>query len=218
MGHLSKMTFNNSQEAFEYYYPIINQYGVMHSGCKSLFNVGFEILDPLDNLIGTPWRKWNAGYAEYEWEWYLSQNPNADEIAKKASIWKNMQDENGNVQSNYGWQINRNNQLDKVIQKLRDNKETRHAVLSIYDGKEIDNYKYDTPCTLALQFYIHNDYLNMSVMIRINDLVYGFCNDQYTFSKYQDLIASQLDLSVGTYYHFTNNLHIYPRHFDMDKI
>lgn len=211
------MTFNNSQAAFEYYYNYIINYGVKYAGCKTLFNVGFEIQNPMDNEINTPWRKWKKDYADYEWDWYLSENPNAEAISERASIWKSMMDENGNVQSNYGWQLSRNNQLQKVIDKLRNEPDTRQAVVSIYDGKEIDNYSKDTPCTLGLQFYIFDGCLNMSVMMRSNDLVYGFCNDQYTFSKYQEKIANELNLKVGTYFHFVNNMHIYPRHWDLES-
>jgi thymidylate synthase len=51
--------------------------------------------------------------------------------------------------------------------------------------------------------------LNMSVLMRSNDLWYGFCNDQFCFSKLQIDIADILQLEVGTYYHFAHNLHLY---------
>jgi thymidylate synthase len=53
--------------------------------------------------------------------------------------------------------------------------------------------------------------------MRSNDLVYGFCNDQYCFSKLQELVANRLNAQVGTYYHFAQNFHIYNRHFYMNK-
>ena len=98
------MAFKNAQQAFEHYYNFIMDYGLDYNGTKAVFNLGFIIENPLDNHIKTTWRKWKADYAEYEWQWYLSGNPNADEIAKKAKIWSLMQDENGNVNSNYGYQ------------------------------------------------------------------------------------------------------------------
>jgi len=45
--------------------------------------------------------------------------------------------------------------------------------------------------------------------MRSNDLWYGFCNDQYCFSMMQQMVADRLNLPVGTYYHFANNLHLY---------
>ena len=126
-------------------------------------------------------------------------------------------DENGNVNSNYGWQWLRNEQLNKIIDKLKKDKYTRQAVISIYDGKEIDKYNYDTPCTLAIHFQYFNNKLNMTVFMRSNDLVYGFCNDQYCFSNLLKLVSDALEMVPGEYYHFVSNLHIYKRHFNLLK-
>jgi len=188
---------------------MINSIGKDFSDTKALFNVGFEILDPLDNIINTKFRKWNHTYAKREWDWYLSGNPNAQVISKFAPIWSKMMDSDGNVRSNYGWQWRRNAQLEKVIDKLKSNNLTRQATISIYDGKEIDTYHKDTPCTYAVQFTILNNKLNMAVLMRSNDMWYGFCNDQYCFSKLLELVANEVKIEVGTYYHFAHNLHLY---------
>lgn len=209
-------SYNNAQEAFEELYQLINKDGYESAGTKIFYNVGIEILNPIDNEIKTQWRKWKKNYAQYEWEWYLSANPNAEEISQKASIWKGLMDEFGNVNSNYGYQWSRGNQLTRVIEMLKNIPTTRKASISIYDGKELDKYSLDTPCTYAVNFYIDKDNkLSMQVMMRSNDLVFGFCNDQYCFSKLQEHVANQLNLEVGTYFHFACNMHIYERHYNI---
>lgn len=202
------MKFDNANKAFEYYYEIINKEGVLYANTKALFNQGFYIKNPLDNSINSSFRNWNLKYAEYEWQWYLNANPNAEEISKRAPIWISHMDKNGDVRSNYGWQWNREDQLTKVIEKLKI-KDNRQAVLSFYDGKEIDTYQYDTPCTMSVHFQIINKELCMTVNMRSNDLWFGFCNDQYCFSRLQELIAKKLNIKIGWYYHFASNLHIY---------
>jgi thymidylate synthase len=209
-------SYNNAQEAFEELYRLINKDGYESAGTKIFYNVGIQIMNPLDNEIKTSWRKWKKTYAEYEWNWYLSANPNAEEISEKASIWKALMDESGNVNSNYGYQWSRGNQLSRVIQMLKIMPTTRKASISIYDGKELDKYSLDTPCTYAVNFYIDKDNkLSMQVMMRSNDLVYGFCNDQYCFSKLQQYVANELNLEIGTYFHFACNMHIYKRHYNI---
>jgi len=184
-------------------------------GNKALFNVGFYITNPALNDIkdSRVERKWSVEYAEAEWQWYCSGDRNIKKLGelygKVPAIWKRMADKNGNVNSNYGWQWKRNHQLDLVISLLKDNPETRQAAISIYDGKEINDYANDTPCTYAVQFTVLNGKLNMSVVMRSNDLWYGFCNDQYQFSCLQMYVAYELNLPVGTYYHFAHNLHLY---------
>jgi thymidylate synthase len=99
--------------------------------------------------------------------------------------------------------------LNHVIRLLRNDTETRQAAISIYDAKEWDKYTYDTPCTYAVQFTILHGKLDMSVLMRSNDLWYGFCNDQYQFSNLQMYVAQKLDIPVGIYYHYAHNLHLY---------
>jgi len=205
--------FNNADSAFDYYKSQILNYGINFDNTKALFNVGFTIENPMDNHISCEQRNWKQDYAEAEWQWYLTGDRNIykleDLYGKVPEIWKRMADSNGDVNSNYGWQWERNDQLDKVIKLLSDNPKTRQAAISIYDAKEIKSYKYDTPCTYAVQFTILDNKLNMCVTMRSNDLWYGFCNDQYCFSKLQKLVADEVGWPVGTYFHFAHNLHLY---------
>ena len=205
--------FYNANEAFEYFYKTISKHGIKFADTRALFNIGFTIHRPMLNNIITEKRKWSKEYAEAEWQWYLSGDPNINKLGeiygKIPGIWKRMADNKGNVNSNYGWQWQRNKQLAKVINLLKREKYTRQATISIYDGKEIDKYTNDTPCTYAVQFTIVDNRLNMCVTMRSNDLWYGFCNDQYCFSKLQELVAKEINMDIGSYYHFAHNLHIY---------
>ena len=205
--------FRNENEAYEYLHDRIIQDGIDFANTKALFNVGFYITDPLDNKIINRERNWKQEYAEAEWQWYLSGNRNISELGKlygkTPEIWKRMADDKGNVNSNYGWQWQRNAQLDMVIEMLKQKPETRQATISIYDGKEITDYAHDTPCTYAVQFTIVHGRLDMCVTMRSNDLWYGFCNDQYCFSMLQGLVAHELNVEPGVYYHFAHNMHLY---------
>ena len=205
--------FETANEAYEYLQDAIIQHGTDFGDTKALFNVGFYILNPLANTITNKERKWNLEYARAEWQWYLSGDRNITKLGKIYGkippIWIKMADDEGNVNSNYGYQWQRKRQLDAVVRKLKMDKDTRQACVSIYDGKEMYKYDNDTPCTYAVQFTIVNNKLDMCVTMRSNDLWYGFCNDQYQFSMLQQLVASRLDLPVGVYYHFAHNMHLY---------
>jgi len=212
-----KNRFENADEAFDYFLDKIRCDGIEFGDTKALFNVGFTLENPRDMLIFNKERDWNREYAEAEWQWYLSGDRNihklGDLYGKVPPIWTRMADEDGNVNSNYGWQWNRNNQLEKVITMLSNElhhlQSTRQAAISIYDGKEIHAYDNDTPCTYAVQFTILNGKLNMAVVMRSNDLWFGFCNDQYCFASLQMLVAYELGIECGEYYHYAHNLHLY---------
>lgn len=210
---INNKKFETANEAYEYLHDAIIQHGTDFGDTKALFNVGFYITNPLANAIINKERKWNMEYAEAEFQWYLSGDRNITKLGriygKIPPIWIKMADTNGNVLSNYGWQWQRQNQLTKIIRMLQDNPDTRQACISIYDGKEINDYRYDTPCTYAIQFTMLHGKLDMCITMRSNDLWYGFCNDQYCFSELQKMIANEIGVEVGVYYHFAHNMHLY---------
>lgn len=207
--------FYNADSAFSYFLNEIRCNGIEFGDTKALFNVGFTIEHPTDMMILNGERQWNREYADAEWQWYLSGDRNINKLGdiygKIPPIWKRMADKDGNVNSNYGWQWKRNEQLDNVIAMLESNPDTRQAAISIYDAKEINDghYQNDTPCTYAVQFTILNNKLNMAVVMRSNDLWFGFCNDQYCFASLQMLVAYELGIECGEYYHYAHNLHLY---------
>ena len=154
------------------------------------------------------------GYEYHEFEILnKSEDRNIDKLGeiygKIPAIWERMADDNGDVNSNYGWQWGRNDQIDYVVDLLKNQKDTRQAAISIYDCKEHDKFTFDTPCTYAIQFTIVHGRLNMCVTMRSNDLWYGFCNDQYQFSMLQEMISLELKIEPGVYYHFAHNMHLY---------
>ena len=210
---INNKVFRNANEAYEYLHDRIIQEGIDFGNTKALFNVGFYITDSQDNKIINKERNWKYDYAEAEWKWYLSEDRNINKLGeiygKIPEIWKRMADNDGNVNSNYGWQWGRNDQIDMVVAKLKHEKDTRQACISKNDGKEISDYAFDTPCTHAIQFTIVHGRLDMCVTMRSNDLWYGFCNDQYCFSKLQDMISLELEVEPGVYYHFAHNMHLY---------
>ncbi len=208
-----KIHFESANEAYEYLHDQILQRGISFDDTKAIFNVGFYLTNPTLREITNKERKWSIDYAEAEWQWYLSGDSNISKLGeiygKVPEIWKRMANDSGEVNSNYGWQWMRNNQLGLIVDMLKKDPETRRAAISIYDAKEMCYYRNDTPCTYAVQFTIIGGALCMSVYMRSNDLWYGFCNDQYQFSNLQQLVAAMLDIEIGWYYHHAHNMHLY---------
>ena len=161
--------FKRANHAYEYYHDKIIREGVEFGDTKALFNVGFYLENPMENTIENEERGWNLTYAKAEWSWYLSGDRNIKKLGKiygkVPEIWKRMADVDGKVNSNYGWQWQRNGQIDYVVDLLLNQPDTRQAAISIYDCKEHDTFTFDTPCTYAVQFTIVDNKLNMSVVM-----------------------------------------------------
>ena len=210
------MLYKNATDAFELLFSDINTNGESFAGTKAKFNVSFTLMDPSDKVITTPERKFNLNYAEYEWLWYLKGDRDAKQISEKAKIWKQMMvPGTTNVVSNYGYFWNYNDQLKRVINELKTNPETRKAIIVHYLLHELEMYKYDTPCNVALNFYIRNERLHLTIFARSIDLWFGFGNDQYCFAKLMEKISLETNYKIGHMNWHITNLHIYPRHYDM---
>ena len=129
-------SFWNAEDAFVYLYDKISKHGVKFADTRALFNVGFTLIRPEQRMITDEKRNWKLNYAEAEWQWYLSGDRNIRELGEiygtVPMIWQRMADDDGNVNSNYGWQWKRGCQIDKVVDILKGYRETRQACISIY--------------------------------------------------------------------------------------
>jgi thymidylate synthase len=202
---------------FEQNYHYVNSYGRSFAGTKAVFNKSFTVTNPLDRVVTTKSRGFKQDYAEYEWEWYLNGDRDATEISERAKIWKNMMvPDTTEVNSNYGYFWKYKDQLYKqVIDELKQNPQSRRAIVVHYDLNELERYKYDTPCNVTLNFFIEDEKLHLTVFARSIDLWFGLCNDFYTFSKLMELVSENLsNIPIGTMHWFITNLHIYERHYN----
>jgi thymidylate synthase len=203
------MRFKTATDAFECYYKYITLWGRPYQDTLAIFNRSFTIINPFKRIITTPWRNFSESYAQREWEWYTSGDRSVESIAKFAPMWNKMADESRQVWSNYGWWWHLNAQLEQVIKMLQDDMNTRRAIVVHYNPMWLPEYNKDTPCNLVLNFYVADDELNLTVFARSIDLWFGFCNDQYQFSKLLELVGARLNMPVGQLHYFITNLHLY---------
>lgn len=104
-------------------------------------------------------------------------------------------------------------QLPRMIDRLRDDVDTRQAVVTIWDPLH-DLYEdglKDYPCTNHMHFMIRDGKLDLHVLMRSNDVWWGLAHDVFQFTQLQLTVAAVLDLPVGRYFHHANSLHFYER-------
>ena len=182
-----------------------------------LLNQSITIDDVCQINIYNPKRKFNVRYALLEFMWYLSMDPKVRNIGKAASIWKDIQDDEGKVESNYGLYVFGEN-WEWIVTELESDPESRRAVISIYDNSHKHSNYRDHPCTMSLQFLIRNERLHLIWNMRSSDLVFGFCNDMFCAGMILQLMLNELDemdLRLGDITFNLGSLHIYERHFKM---
>lgn len=173
----------------------------------------------------------NEDWAKREVAWYKSMSLDVNDIPGEApQIWKQVADNNGFINSNYGWCIyskENGNQFENVVEELVTNPFSRRAVM-IYTRPSIwseydTNGRSDFICTNTVQYVIRKNKLHALVYMRSNDAIYGFKNDLY----WQQLVHSELlnrlntvmeiPVELGTIIWNAGSLHVYEKHFHLVK-
>ena len=193
---------------------------------KEVLYRNIKISDPTDLLIVYPSRKFSGMYAKAEWLWYLSGDRNVTNIGKLAVIWDMIKDINCEVESNYGEYLfdhttkTSSSQWGWIMKELKQDPDSRRATVAINQPKHKGKNALDIPCTQYMQFFIRENKLHLGVCMRSNDIVYGFCNDVFTFCLFQQMMYNELrktykELELGNYFHHAGSMHIYDKHFEM---
>jgi thymidylate synthase len=103
------------------------------------------------------------------------------------------------------------NQWEKVVELLSSqDRDSKRAVIQIFDPSEwLIQDNQDVSCTLALQFLVRENKLYLLCSMRANDAFRGMLSDIFSFTFLQELMARQLDLELGDYYHNVGTFHLY---------
>lgn len=173
-----------------------------------------HIDNPRGRLAFEESRKFNIIYAIVE---SLMISDFADNVTYFEKFNKNMRTFSDNgvyLHGNYGRRVS--NYLDSIINKLKNDKDSRQAIVSIYDNKYDCYYTgKDTPCTLSLHFLIRDNKLNMITYMRSNDIIWGVPYDIFMFTTLQEVIANTLEIDLGYYRHVPSSLHVYKEHYEV---
>jgi thymidylate synthase len=108
----------------------------------------------------------------------------------------------------------KNDQFIKVIEKLKSDKDSRQAIMTIFDPRIDYVETKDVPCTVMFHFMIRKNKLNMNVYMRSNDVILGHVIDVFVFTMIQEVIANELGIEMGEYNHIVGSLHLYETDFE----
>lgn len=108
-------------------------------------------------------------------------------------------------------------QLGYVCDSIINDEDTRQAVMTIW--RERPGQSKDIPCTVAMQFLLRENELNMVTTMRSQDIVLGFTYDVFTFSMVAAAVQRILhergrEVTLGTLFVNAGSLHLYESHYE----
>jgi thymidylate synthase len=195
---------------------------------KEMCDVALVVENPLSCLYENQYRSSQYKYIAAEFLWYFMGRNDVDYISKYAKFWQSIQNEDGTVNSSYGYLLfnNKNDhgltQYQWALESLVKDMDSRQAVLHFNLPIHQRHSNKDFVCTMYGIFQIRENRLNFTVHMRSNDVILGLPTDIAFFATLQSQMLSHLrahgaytDLELGTYTHIANSFHIYERHFDL---
>lgn len=181
-----------------------------------LQNRVIELEHPLERCIVAPGRRNNIFATIAETMWVLAGRSDIRLLSLYLPRAKDFSDDGYTWRAGYGPRL-RNwggvDQLFAVARLLRVDRNTRRAVMSIFDPAEDFVESRDIPCNNWIHCYIRDEALHMNVAVRSNDIMWGFSGiNTFEWSVIQEILAYWTGARVGTATFFVSSLHLYSRH------
>jgi len=149
--------------------------------------------------------------------WILAGSNRLDFIQHYIPSYDEFSDDKKTIYGAYGPRLfgkTPNDQVARVIQLLKDKRDSRQAVLQLFDRTDTLESHKDVPCTCTLQFMVRDSRLHMLTSMRSNDAWLGLPHDVFTFTMLQELVARSVGIELGEYKHAVGSLHLYDEHHD----
>lgn len=179
---------------------------------KEMLQVTVEIAYPRYRLGWHPQRHYSLPFALAEAIQLFDNDKKLAPIQFINSRIKRFSDDGETLYGAYGPRLTP--YFTHVIEKLKKDKDSRQVILPIIRQYDIEKEATNNyPCTISLQFAIRKNTLFMFTQMRSNDFVWGFPYDVFMFTCLQEIIANELGIDVGPYYHTTSSLHVYEETF-----
>lgn len=184
----------------------------------------WEITNPRMRSCEVIGRWKNLGFQLAECLWILAGKNDLAMLQHYVPYYNGFSDDGFTLSGAYGkrlrnWNSSGNeiDQLQCVYEKLLSDKDSRQAVMVIFNPSLDYKKTCDVPCTNWFHFSVRNGKLNLTVVMRSNDAIWGSPYNLYNFMTIQEVMAGWLGIEVGEYRHIVDCLHVYKNKVEVIK-
>ncbi|MGD8782419.1 MAG: thymidylate synthase [Ignavibacteria bacterium] len=156
--------------------------------------------------------------------WYLSGENHIRNLRKHTKIWDAWADEDGNLETAYGyywrhfpsaqkdkdgnWVVTEIDQIQYVIDEIKRNPNSRRLIVTAWEpGNAI--YSKLPPCHYTFAFNVSEGKLNCHLNQRSGDIALGIPFNLAAYSLLTQIIAQETGLQLGQFSHTIIDAHIY---------
>ncbi len=160
----------------------------------------------------------------HELLWFLRGETNVRSLQEAGvRIWNEWADAEGNLGPVYGkqwrsWSSPRGpiDQIQNLIDQLRDNPESRRLIVCSWNVGEVDQMALP-PCHCLFQFYVANQTLSCQLYQRSADVFLGVPFNIASYALLLQMVAQVTGLRPGTFVHTLGDAHLYINHLEQAR-
>jgi hypothetical protein len=178
----------------------------------------WALTNPRNRVLINPVRDANPFFHVMEFIWMMSGEREIDWVTQFSKNYGNYA-ENG---QGYGfrwrnfWQ---HDQIFYVIENLKKDPNTRRAVLEMWSPSDLEHTGIEVPCNTHIYFRKLNGKLDMTVLNRSNDIIWGALGANVVhMTMLHELVAFGAGIPLGTYRAISNNAHVYQNLPNREKL
>jgi len=173
-------------------------------------------------LLTTKKMEWKS--LLHEVLWYLSGENHIRNLRKHTKIWDAWADENGNLETAYGyywrhfpsaqkdengnWAVEEVDQIKYVIDEIKKNPNSRRLVVTAWEPGNATKSKLP-PCHYSFAFNVNDGKLNCHLTQRSGDIALGIPFNLAAYSILTQILAQEVNLELGFFAHTIIDAHIY---------
>jgi hypothetical protein len=169
-------------------------------------------------LLGHSGRALNPYLALVEACWVLSGQNSVVPLATVVRSYRQFSDDGEILAGAYGERLRSRfgfDQLSQAVSALQRDPDSRRSFTLIAEPRDCGSDLRDVPCNIALMFRLLAGRVEMTVVNRSNDVIFGLPYDIFVFSLIHYWAARQLGAELGSHHHLTNSLHLYAGNRDI---
>lgn len=160
----------------------------------------------------------------HELLWYLTGEDHIRNLRKKTKIWDAWADDDGNLETAYGyywrrfpsatrdeqgeWRVREVDQIQYVIDTLKTNPNSRRLVVVAWEPGNATTSKLP-PCHYTFAFNVQGDRLNCHLTQRSGDIALGIPFNLACYAALTQIIAQETGFELGFFSHTIIDAHIY---------
>lgn len=210
---------DNVNEAFPQAMWLLNQYGksvdTRNGNAIELQEpVMTEYVSPGDRVLFYPERDANPWLHFFEGLWLLAGRCDVEFLNQFSGNMAQFAEDDGNIWGAYGYRLRyecARDQIDHTIEELKKRQHNRQLVVQMWNvNLDMATVKRDKPCNTHIYLDTRGGKLNMTVLCRSNDAIWGcYGTNVVHFSMLLEYMATFSGYQLGVMRQYSHNLHAY---------